>query len=260
MSTPANNFGISCKREEHFSTHWPQFNTSGQKCGFSSNAECQSFKRPRMMNSKMGPEDNRSMNLGPQPPCLQFKRWGSCSYGNECRYAHITGRLNGIRVEDQRNLSKPKSCHYFDSGKECPYGNKCHFLHERNQKLEGGVGFCRVSSAISIATSGREHKRTVELRKELLKTKFCVNWERTGSCAYGSKCQFAHGKAELQTLGSSNTLEPLGTSGISAPAKTAASECRFLFKWTNVQKISQIYADWIERVQLVPLSSHTMEN
>lgn len=65
---------------------------------------------------------------------------------------------------------------------------------------------------------------------------------------------------ELQTLGSSNTLESLGSAGICAPAKNAASECRFLFKWTNVQKISRIYADWIERVQLVPLSSHTVEN
>ncbi|XP_009620361.1 zinc finger CCCH domain-containing protein 39-like isoform X2 [Nicotiana tabacum] len=207
---PANNFGISYKHEdeENYSNHWPRFITSGQKCGINSNAEYQAFKRPKMMNSKMGLEDNRSnvaMTVGPQPPCLQFKRWGSCSYGDECRYAHITGPLKGIRVEDQRNLSKVKSCHFFGSGKECPYGNKCHFLHERNQKPEGGVGFCRISSAISIATIGREVRNNtssdaVDLRIKLLKTRFCINWERTGTCAYGSKCQFAHGKAVDELL------------------------------------------------------------
>ena len=34
----------------------------------------------------------------------------------------------------------------------------------------------------------------------LYKTELCRSWEETGSCRYGSKCQFAHGKAELRPI------------------------------------------------------------
>lgn len=32
------------------------------------------------------------------------------------------------------------------------------------------------------------------------KTELCRSWSETGSCRYGSKCQFAHGEAELRPL------------------------------------------------------------
>ncbi|KAF5444140.1 hypothetical protein F2P56_036640 [Juglans regia] len=34
--------------------------------------------------------------------------------------------------------------------------------------------------------------------KSLYKTEICRSWEDSGSCRYGSKCQFAHGKEELR--------------------------------------------------------------
>lgn len=34
----------------------------------------------------------------------------------------------------------------------------------------------------------------------LYKTELCRSWEETGSCRYGSKCQFAHGKNELRPI------------------------------------------------------------
>ncbi|MCD7447287.1 hypothetical protein HAX54_027149 [Datura stramonium] len=211
----------------------------------------------------MAQEDNRSnvpTFLVPQPVCAQFRRWGSCGYGDKCRYIHTTGPSQGIGVE-QRNLRRVELCHFFASGRGCPYGNECNFLHERNQNLVGGKGLYRESSAITIVTSGREvrnktrsdileSRRPVDLPKKLPKTKLCNFWERTGSCPYGSTCQFAHGKAELQSLGSSNPPESLRSAGISAPAKNVASsapsEHKFEFKWTDVHKIGRIYADWID--------------
>jgi len=34
----------------------------------------------------------------------------------------------------------------------------------------------------------------------LYKTELCRSWEETGSCRYGNKCQFAHGKDELRPI------------------------------------------------------------
>ncbi|QDZ24889.1 hypothetical protein HOP50_15g74320 [Chloropicon primus] len=34
----------------------------------------------------------------------------------------------------------------------------------------------------------------------LYKTELCRSWEETGSCRYGGKCQFAHGKSELRPI------------------------------------------------------------
>jgi butyrate response factor 1 len=33
-----------------------------------------------------------------------------------------------------------------------------------------------------------------------LKTELCNNWEQTGACPYGVRCQFAHGIAELRPV------------------------------------------------------------
>ncbi|EFN56478.1 hypothetical protein CHLNCDRAFT_15825, partial [Chlorella variabilis] len=31
-------------------------------------------------------------------------------------------------------------------------------------------------------------------------TELCRSWEETGSCRYGAKCQFAHGREELRPV------------------------------------------------------------
>ncbi|KAJ5067856.1 mRNA decay activator protein zfp36 [Anaeramoeba ignava] len=37
-------------------------------------------------------------------------------------------------------------------------------------------------------------------QKERYKTEMCRSWEETGTCRYGSKCQFAHGYHELRPI------------------------------------------------------------
>ncbi|KAJ3341598.1 hypothetical protein HDU93_004500 [Gonapodya sp. JEL0774] len=37
-------------------------------------------------------------------------------------------------------------------------------------------------------------------KAELYKTELCRSWEETGTCRYGSKCQFAHSEAELRAV------------------------------------------------------------
>eukprot|EP00183_Erythrolobus_madagascarensis_P005470 CAMPEP_0185857460 /NCGR_PEP_ID=MMETSP1354-20130828/29520_1 /TAXON_ID=708628 /ORGANISM="Erythrolobus madagascarensis, Strain CCMP3276" /LENGTH=231 /DNA_ID=CAMNT_0028559731 /DNA_START=86 /DNA_END=778 /DNA_ORIENTATION=- len=37
-------------------------------------------------------------------------------------------------------------------------------------------------------------------KKELYKTEMCRSWTETGTCRYGVKCQFAHGREELRSV------------------------------------------------------------
>jgi len=57
------------------------------------------------------------------------------------------------------------------------------------------------------SASGRyiKGKRNVDIEEELgqqnlYKTELCRSWVETGSCRYGTKCQFAHGEQELRPI------------------------------------------------------------
>lgn len=47
-----------------------------------------------------------------------------------------------------------------------------------------------------------QSKKTLEtmIKTDLYKTELCRNWEESGDCRYGSRCQFAHGHSELRNL------------------------------------------------------------
>uniref|UniRef100_A0A5B6YYC1 C3H1-type domain-containing protein n=1 Tax=Davidia involucrata TaxID=16924 RepID=A0A5B6YYC1_DAVIN len=60
--------------------------------------------------------------------------------------------------------------------------------------LVGSVPSARVRSLASSDSSGSSSPGS----KSLYKTEICRPWEDSGSCRYGSKCQFAHGKEELR--------------------------------------------------------------
>ncbi|KAF8404483.1 hypothetical protein HHK36_009368 [Tetracentron sinense] len=65
----------------------------------------------------------------------------------------------------------------------------------------------------------------------LYKTEICRSWEDSGSCRYGSKCQFAHGKEELRPSRYSNKNKSEGGWQIckSFTAGTCTySKCRFV--------------------------------
>ena len=58
----------------------------------------------------------------------------------------------------------------------------------KDRQYLGGGGSLRVSSSPQVSMHS------------LYKTELCRSWEETGSCRYGSKCQFAHGKSELRPI------------------------------------------------------------
>lgn len=84
-------------------------------------------------------------------PCINFEDYGTCRYGAECRFAHVTGSSSAAP-------RKPKA-----NNRECRFGDKCakpdcSFVHS-NRASSGGpasspAGFPAASSSASPAAGG----------------------------------------------------------------------------------------------------------
>lgn len=196
------------------------YQKSGREMGPYSDDESQSCKKPRPSEANASSEMNlpvHSSNVGmrfdAQEPCYLFSK-GRCTYGERCRYVHVIGNVKEIEGErgqwavNQRRTEKVNFCQFFVGGRPCTYGNKCRFLHETGGNNNDGSGMGRESSAICIVTdndggksknlaSRSSNDPQVPQNVTWLKTKLCTQWEKFGSCPYGSNCNFAHGNAGL---------------------------------------------------------------
>ncbi|KAF9613279.1 hypothetical protein IFM89_006778 [Coptis chinensis] len=192
--------------------------------------------------------------------------------------------------EDQNIINRMRLCRKFYNGEECPFGDRCNYRHEDPRKF-------RETSVISIRTTGppiddgpkteqSDRSETVNssvdgnwmnLKPASWKTKMCNKWETTGNCPFGDKCHFAHGQSELQKFGGHNEIE-MGKVGVAppkplpSPANDASLDNtvavaskkqvleKFFSKWKGPEKISRIYADWIDDIPLVNQSPSKTEN
>ncbi|KAG5363683.1 Zinc finger protein 36, C3H1 type-like 2-A [Yarrowia sp. B02] len=50
------------------------------------------------------------------------------------------------------------------------------------------------------AVPQQQPRRKANINSELYKTEMCSSFQKTGSCSYGEKCQFAHGEHELKNV------------------------------------------------------------
>ncbi|KAL6990257.1 hypothetical protein U1Q18_006703 [Sarracenia purpurea var. burkii] len=188
--------------------------------------------------------------------------------------------------EDRKIITAMKLCRRFCNGEECPYGESCHFLHEKPEKFRkalatrigtGGHGGlcrngcdqleCRTVLPSSLSTD------LVSQKPVFWKTRLCKKWEVTRNCPFGGNCCFAHGHSELQKVGSmehlnvstskmipvaATHLSPGGTgNGVACETLMQGKKC--LFKWRRFDKISRIYADWIDDLPLVQSSLAKVE-
>ncbi|XP_059642497.1 zinc finger CCCH domain-containing protein 39-like [Cornus florida] len=197
------------------------------------------------------------------------------------------GRVVEIWDENRRIISE-RLCRKFWNGEECPYGVRCHFVHKGLKKVREDIGLSRKNTAISISTTGSggdcrsgsdpfEYTRVVNSslnangvnqNQVFWKTRPCRKWETTSYCPYGDRCSYAHGLAELQKLGNYTALESGNVSVSKAraiPSKYASTSRivietsykqqlqgkKCLFKRKGVEKITGIYADWIDDMPLL---------
>ncbi|KAL3511866.1 hypothetical protein ACH5RR_024583 [Cinchona calisaya] len=206
--------------------------------------------------------------------------------GNARNFVPSHFSRDGIVAEEQdRMMSGVKVCWFFVNGEQCPYGNRCHFLHQNVKNLKGGVNVPREQVAVTVVSTGagecgysrkeydeldckrfenvKSDANQMQQKTVLWKTRLCHKWERNGSCPYGVKCHYAHGERELQKLGSFHPQESgksfivenlaADTEDATSTKKESKTVCKqqekgkkFIFKWDKVEKISGIYADWIE--------------
>lgn len=89
--------------------------------------------------------------------CRHYQAFGSCSYGDQCAFAHGIHNLRPLS-----NLYKTRLCNTWLSGEECKYGNKCMFAHG-----------------------------AADLRKPTLMQP-CRLFLKNGVCAYGEMCRYSH--------------------------------------------------------------------
>eukprot|EP00294_Goniomonas_avonlea_P013446 CAMPEP_0114552848 /NCGR_PEP_ID=MMETSP0114-20121206/7339_1 /TAXON_ID=31324 /ORGANISM="Goniomonas sp, Strain m" /LENGTH=653 /DNA_ID=CAMNT_0001737743 /DNA_START=51 /DNA_END=2013 /DNA_ORIENTATION=- len=105
-------------------------------------------------------------------------------------------------------LYKTELCRYFVSG-ACARQARCAFAHgeqelRRSTLLPAALGFQPVVDSHTLnweaAPSSAERPRPRE--GERYKTELCRYFDRSGACALGSRCGFAHGQSELREAGS----------------------------------------------------------
>ena len=86
------------------------------------------------------------------------------------------------------------------------------------------------------------------------KLKMCRNWESSGRCNFGAKCNFAHGASEL----SHGARELLCHSWVAEGRCTYGDDCRFQHQGYNKQqdmRCAMHAVDEGSRIELVALST-----
>ncbi|KAL1831790.1 hypothetical protein ACET3Z_001441 [Daucus carota] len=98
--------------------------------------------------------------------------------------------------------------------------------------LVGPVAASRVRSSSSTSDSGGSSSSG---GKSFYKTEVCRSWEDFGTCRYGAKCQFAHGKEELRPTRFFNKSksETQICRAYSSGTCSYGSQCRFSHEQTN---------------------------
>ncbi|XP_047959376.1 zinc finger CCCH domain-containing protein 56-like isoform X1 [Salvia hispanica] len=201
------------------------------------------FKRPRPRTPLTV---NRSkLSIPYKSEMCNLFQMGKCYYGENCHFAHNLREIRGL--EQGVAMAEPFSerRRFFSGGRYHPY--------QSVGRDEGGLN----------RVSGRGGGDSIECRSlsggcHYYKTKLCARWlERFGSCPYGEKCTYAHGKEELQLPGYYAELVR-GRDSRSMPDSlpTFAGSCKMgietakeeggvnIMKW-DIEKISEVYADWV---------------
>jgi len=120
-----------------------------------------------------------------------------CQFADSCTFAHNQGELRTV----QQNLAeinpnyKGTLCKFFMSTGECEFGSICQYAHGNLELRNTGTQIGGPSS------KQRNHNySTTGITSPQYKTTLCKNYQESGLCEFGARCQFAHGQLELRTL------------------------------------------------------------
>mmetsp|Transcript_27523 Transcript_27523/g.82446 ORF Transcript_27523/g.82446 Transcript_27523/m.82446 type:complete len:288 (+) Transcript_27523:3-866(+) len=69
--------------------------------------------------------------------CKNFEAWGSCPYGNHCRFAHGRTDFSTPAAQAASLKRKTKPCWLMAKFGACRYGDRCAFLHAADVVIHG---------------------------------------------------------------------------------------------------------------------------
>jgi hypothetical protein len=138
-----------------------------------------------------------------------------------------------VRAVD--SFYKTRMCKNWEQTGTCLYAGRCNFAHgEEELRSASGTAAAPASApapaastqAVSPTPASRPStRRQIEEESErpaqLYKTRMCKNFEQNGSCKFGEKCNFAHGKEELRRGGGAASTVSAGRSGNSGSGSAA---------------------------------------
>ena len=89
-------------------------------------------------------------------------------------------------------------CKHYNTPQGCSYGDKCQFAH--------GPEDLRGPGQMGMGDQNQQKNQKNPLNYKIVK---CKNFEKDGTCKYGSHCTFAHGDADLRSKADNYTnLQP----------------------------------------------------
>ncbi|KDP37121.1 hypothetical protein JCGZ_06177 [Jatropha curcas] len=151
--------------------------------------------------------------------CRMFYSRKECTYGDKCRFLHVT----------PEKFKRDLGCY-----------------RESSAIRIGSIGL-----------SGG-HESGIGSSKPWIKKRLCKYWEMKGRCSYGKMCCFAHGQAELEkSTGHIELASEVEQTKASKTFLVPGME--FTSRWKALKKLSGIYADWIEDIPLLHNSVNKTE-
>nr|XP_043629077.1 zinc finger CCCH domain-containing protein 12-like isoform X2 [Erigeron canadensis] len=215
------------------------------------------FQFPALGSSKVSMEAGRSCK---SRYCKMFSTASGCPFGNNCTYNHDEQSIN--RETTTIVLGRASAVGHRNGGVTGNQGPVP--LPARPMVLSSPLPPPLSSLTIARATFN------TNLKPPNWRTRICSQWEQAGYCPFGSKCNFAHGEAELQRYGGGplNREANLNNQGLVFLKNVAASvvgpsvssvacaggseklpiaEEKSFQKWPK--KINRIYGDWIDDIE-----------
>ncbi|XP_020414558.1 zinc finger CCCH domain-containing protein 39 isoform X4 [Prunus persica] len=215
----------------------PEFPNADKDFKDHSDIESHPFKKPKtsevVLISTMPMAQNKMLPCNFKTRLCNNFKMGNCHYGQGCCFAHGISDLRktwrnwqGLETQEgfkartcDHRRTSDDVCRLFFNGGKCTYGDKCRYPHHVTPEN------IREKSAISISTTGAH---IVESRS-------------------------------VQNLRTSSTSMSKRRMGIGATYHKQVQGMECNFKWNKLEKMSRIYADWIEDIPLVHGSSSKAE-
>uniref|UniRef100_A0A7E4W482 C3H1-type domain-containing protein n=1 Tax=Panagrellus redivivus TaxID=6233 RepID=A0A7E4W482_PANRE len=165
--------------------------------------------------------------------CLEFKREGVCSYGDQCRYAHDITDLT-LPVPAPPNYEKVP-CRTYSVYGTCPYGTQCQFAHIKEDPAEtlNTSSHAIQSQPTQSATSFGLPSDWMQYFKKpsMLNGVPCPTYSVFGYCLLGGACMFVHqekGASASPAIGQSSGVANLNQSTyVNSPSSSPWPECGY---------------------------------